>query len=524
MPMKTREILNPPPKPDLDCNGRPAMLSAINAKKFNKLIEIYTLINSNYQDINALLAHIVESAMLLSGADAGSLMLIDKEHQELYFEVALGSKAQDVKKFTVKTGEGIAGWVARHNKSIIINDVGSDRRHLREISGKIGYPVHTMMAVPLSVRDECIGVVEVINKSGSQKFSQEDIDWLELFAGQAALAISNARSLDSAHGKIRLLQERAASGEGFHTLVGRSKATQEILNIIDRIAMTESTVLILGESGAGKELFAEQVHLRSKRSHTPFVRVNCAAIPEGLLESELFGHVKGAFTSAVSNRRGRFEAANGGTIFLDEIGDMPLSLQAKLLRVIQDKTFERVGSDTSITVNTRIIAASNKDIGAMAEKGEFRSDLYYRLNVLPLHIPPLRQRTEDILELARFFLAKFTRINKKHFEGFSEGAIEAMLTYPWPGNIRELENSIERACIIAAGKWIRREDLFPKTGGSEPKNGERDLKTAMNVFKSNYIRMTLEENEWNQTETSKVLNVQRTYLSRLIKELNIKED
>jgi len=301
---------------------------------------------------------------------------------------------------------------------------------------------------------------------------------------------------------------------------------KELLRMVERVAKTDSSVLILGESGVGKELFAEQIHLHSPRSGAPFVRVNCAALPEGLLESELFGHIKGAFTSAINNRKGRFESADGGTIFLDEIGDMPLSLQAKLLRVIQEKTFEKVGSDITVTVNTRILAATNKDIEAMVERGEFRSDLYYRLNVLPLRIPPLRQHTEDIPELARFFLSKYMQANKKHFEGFSEDAIEAMLTYSWPGNIRELENRIERACVIAGGNWIGQDDLFLQTGTGEMKNQTKnqDLKTAINVFKTNFIRKVLDENTWNQTETAKALNIQRTYLSKLIKELNIKEE
>jgi Nif-specific regulatory protein len=269
-------------------------------------------------------------------------------------------------------------------------------------------------------------------------------------------------------------------------------------------------------------LFAEQVHLRSPRSRAPFIRVNCAALPEGLLESELFGHVKGAFTSAVSNRRGRFEAANGGTIFLDEIGDISPALQAKLLRVIQERTFEKVGSDITVSVNTRIITATNKDIETMVEKGKFRRDLYYRLNVLPVVVPPLRRHTEDIIELARYFLSKYTAINKKNFNGFSESAIRAMLIYSWPGNIRELENSVERACVVAGGKWINKEDLFPQKG-RDAENGDRNLKEALVSFKSDFIRKVLEENGGNQTEAAKALDIQRTYLSRLIKELNIYE-
>jgi len=307
----------------------------------------------------------------------------------------------------------------------------------------------------------------------------------------------------------------------------------EMNKIIDRVAKTDSSVLITGESGTGKELFAEQIHLRSPRNRAPFVRVNCAAIPEGLLESELFGHVRGAFTGSVTNRKGRFEMADGGTIFLDEIGDMPLALQAKLLRVIQEKEFEKVGSDNTITVDTRILAATNRNIKTMTDKGEFRNDLYYRLNVVPLHVPPLRQRTEDIPELARFFMTKYMRQNKKDILGFSHDALNAILTYSWPGNIRELENCVERACVIAAGKWIKREDLLLNTAGNEAGkgggfggalSGDRNLKKAVNVFKVNFIRKVLDENQWNQTETARALDIQRTYLSRLLKELNIKKD
>ena len=499
------------------------MLSKIDAHKFNTLIEINTLVNSNYRDVRPLLARILESATRLCGGEASSMLLVDRERQELHFEVATGSKSQEVKQFTIKMGEGIAGWVAQHNKSIIVNDVPNDKRHLRNVSKQIDYPNSTMIAVPMRIKDECIGVIEVINKLEKAAFTQEDLEWLEIFANQAALAIVNTKSIEQARSEIRILQDRLDSNKGFHTMISKSPAILEKIDIIDQVAKTDSSVLILGESGVGKELFAEQIHLRSPRNRAPFIRVNCAALPEGLLESELFGHVKGAFTNAVANRQGRFEMADGGTIFLDEIGDLPLALQAKLLRVIQEKTFEKVGSDTTVSVNVRILAATNRDIEAQVEKGEFRSDLYYRLNVLPLYIPPLRQRQEDIPELARFFLTRFMGETKKQFEGFSEEAMEAMLTYSWPGNIRELENCIERACVIGKNKLIQREDLFLKTGSgmTEPESGDRDLKTAINVFKTHFIRKVLEENNWNQTETAKALDIQRTYLSKLIKDLNI---
>jgi Nif-specific regulatory protein len=450
--------------------------------------------------------------------------MANQEKQELYFEVALGAKGAEVQKFTVNFGEGIAGWVAANNKSIIVNDVVNDKRHLGAIPKQIGYLTKTMLAVPMRNKDECIGVIELINKKDEKNFTQDDLEWLELFANQAAIAIQNARSFEQARVEIASLQDQIKTDKGYHTMIAKSPVILEKIEIIDRVAKTDSSVLILGESGVGKELFAEQIHLRSPRSKAPFIRVNCAALPEGLLESELFGHVKGAFTGAIQTRRGRFELANGGTIFLDEIGDLPLQLQAKLLRVIQQKTFEKVGSEVSVTVNVRILAATNRDIEAQVEKGEFRSDLYYRLNVLPIYVPPLRQRPEDIPELADFFLKKCIRETKRQFAGFSNEALEAMLSYSWPGNIRELENCIERACVIGKNSWIRKEDLFLKSGnesGAEEGEGDRNLKTAINVFKTHFIQKVLEENNWNQTEAAKALDIQRTYLSRLIKELDI---
>ncbi|MDR1024647.1 MAG: sigma 54-interacting transcriptional regulator [Treponema sp.] len=499
------------------------MLSTIDVQKFNTLIETSNLINSNYSDIHALLSHILESVTRFCGGEASSILLLDREKQELYFETALGIKGQDLKQYTLKAGEGIAGWVVQHNKTLVVNDVDNDKRHQRRISREINFPLTNMIAVPMRLKDECIGVIEILNKGDGKPFGEDDVEWVEIFATQAAMAITNARNIEQARSEIQLLRDQLKTGGAYHVLIAKSTAILEKLEIIDRVAKTDSSVLILGESGVGKELFAEQIHLRSPRSNAPFIRVNCAAIPEGLLESELFGHVKGAFTNAIANRQGRFEMADGGTIFLDEIADIPLALQAKLLRVIQERTFEKVGSDVSLTVNVRILAATNKDIEAQVKQGAFRSDLYYRLNVLPLYIPPLRQRPDDIPELAFFFLKKFMAETKKQFEGFSDDAMEALLSYSWPGNIRELENCVERACVIGKNRQIRREDLFlnARMEISEPRGGERNLKNAINSFKTQFIRKVLEENKWNQTETAKALDIQRTYLSRLIKELDI---
>jgi Nif-specific regulatory protein len=513
------------------------MLSKIDAQKFNTLIEINTLINSNYTDVHALLTRIIESATRLCEGEASSLLLVDRETGELHFDVILGSNSTEAKQYTIKLGEGLPGWVAAHNKSIIANDVESDRRYDRTFSKKIGHATKSMMAVPMRIKDECIGVIELSNKKSGKNFTQDDLEWLEIFANQAAMTIQNAKSFEKVRDKIETLQEHLKASDGYHPFIAKSPVIMEKVALIDRIANTDSSVLILGESGVGKEIFAEQIHLRSPRNHRPFVRVNCAAIPEGLLESEFFGHVKGAFTNAIQNRRGRFEMADGGTIFLDEIGDLPLALQVKLLRVIQQKTFEKVGSDISVTVDVRILAATNRDIERLVEEGQFRSDLYYRLNVLPLFIPPLRQRPEDIPELAFSFFKTAVKKTQRDLEGFSDGAMQALISYSWPGNIRELQNCVERACVIGKGKWIEREDLFldSASGGSGSSSasdpfhsrdggGDRSLKNAINVFKGQYIHKVLEENKWNQTEAAKALDIQRTYLSRLIKELEITLD
>ncbi len=498
------------------------MFDVIDPVKFRTLLEISALINSNYGDATSLLTQILESATRLTEGEASSLILRDAETQKLRFEIALGPKGRDVKKFLLNPGEGIAGWVALHGRSLIVNDTDTDSRFYPDISKSIGYPTFSILAVPMRVREETVGVIEILNKKQKKYFTQEDLTWLEVFAVQAAIALENASYLEKAKDEIHYLRDQVQAERGWHNLIARSPLILEKLELIERVAKTDSSVLILGESGVGKELFAEQVHLKSSRAQGPFVRVNCAALPEGLLESELFGHVKGAFTDAVQSRKGRFELADSGTIFLDEVGDLPLKLQAKLLRVLQQRSFERVGSSDSITVDVRIVTATNRDIEALVAKGEFRSDLYYRLNVLPIHVPPLRQRKEDIPALADFFLKKFSRETNKRFAGFTEAAMELMLSYSWPGNVRELENAVERAVVIAKESRIGGKDLLLGPGASDTDEYKgKSLKDALSIFKRHFIRKALEDNRWNQTETAKVLDIQRTYLSRLIKELDI---
>ncbi len=498
--------------------------STIDAKRLATLIEINTLINFDYQDARSLLERILESATKLTEGEASSLLLVNSENNKLYFEISIGSKGKELKNFSLNMGEGIAGWVAKNSTSLIVNDVDTDPRFFSEIGTKIGFSTKSILAVPMLIRDECVGVLEIINRKDGGYFSNDDLQWLEMFASQAALAIRNAKEYQKVKDEVNQLQKRILDDDNkYHTFIGSSSVIREKLEIAKKIAVTDSSVLITGESGVGKELFAEQIHLNSGRSDKPFIRVNCAALPENLIESELFGHVKGAFTDASTERRGRFELADGGTIFLDEIGEIQLNLQAKLLRVIQHKVFEKVGSSNSVHVDVRILAATNIDMENALEKGTFRKDLYYRLNVLPFYIPPLRERTEDIALLADHFLAKVTHDTNRKREGFTSEAMEHLLSYSWPGNVRELENVVERSVLISSGKYIEVNDLMLQSNpGKRDQYVEKPLKEAITQFKKHYLKTVLDRYKWNQTVTSKALGIQRTYLSKLLKELNLR--
>jgi len=500
--------------------------AATDREKLDVLSDIYARINSSYADVTGLLTQIIDSATALTEGEASSLMLVNPENNKLYFEIALGPKGPSVKQYSVNMGEGIAGWVAEKNTSLIVNDVQNDQRFYPDIARKIGFPTTSILAVPMRVKDQLVGVVEIINKRGGKKFTEEDLQWLEMFSTQAAIAVQNARSYQKVRDELSALQDKVQEGEGWHTFVFESKVIRDRLEIARKVAETESSVLLLGESGVGKELFAEQIHLSSPRKSGPFVRVNCAAIPEALLESELFGHVKGAFTDAIADRRGRFELADGGTLFLDEIADMALPLQAKLLRVLQSKTFERIGASEPVTVNVRIIAATNRNLEKAVANGQFRSDLFYRLNVLPIQIPPLRERREDIPPLADFFLRKHSRETKKQITGFTDDALAVLLSYGWPGNVRELENAVERAVVLARDDRIRPEALAltPGSAMADGEYAERTLREALNIFKKHFITKALEANGWHQTRTAKALDIQRSYLSKLVKELGIMKE
>jgi len=331
--------------------------------------------------------------------------------------------------------------------------------------------------------------------------------------------------------KVRRLQEENMALRmerdahlGFEGIIGNSAAMKELFRMARKVATSEATVLILGESGTGKELIAKAIHCASPRCDGPFIPVNCGAMPDTLLESELFGHEKGAFTGAIARKLGRFELADKGTIFLDEIGDMPPALQVKLLRVLQDRRFERVGGTKTIEVDVRIIAATNQNLERLMEEGKFREDLYYRLNVITIFVPPLRERPEDIPLLAEHFLRKYRTETNKRITGFSQETMDILMSYNWPGNVRELENAVEHAVVLAKSQIIQPDDLPFNLKSHEPEVPARitTLEEAQKEFKKRLIMRVLQQTGGNRTKAARILNIQRTYLSRLIKELEIK--
>ena len=314
---------------------------------------------------------------------------------------------------------------------------------------------------PLSTRNAVLGTLNVASFR-ADAFSDDDVSLLAQVAGQVAIAIENVLAYcENEELKNKLAEEKLyledeiRSAFHFEEIIGESPSLKHVLRQAETVAPTNSTVLLLGETGTGKEVIARAIHSNSPRSEFSFVKINCAAIPAGLLESELFGHEKGAFTGAIAQRLGRFELAHRGTIFLDEIGDVPLELQPKLLRVLQEQEFERLGGTKTIRVDVRVLAATNRALSAMVAAHQFRSDLFYRLNVFPIIIPPLRERTEDIPALVRFFARNYSRRMNKKIESIPADAMEALVRYPWPGNIRELENLVERAVILSPGTVLK---------------------------------------------------------------------
>ncbi|MFO7837921.1 MAG: sigma 54-interacting transcriptional regulator [Desulfosalsimonadaceae bacterium] len=478
---------------------------------------------SHAHDLNQLLELILETGNRMMGAKASSLLLLDKRKNSLFFKVATGRKKEAVKQYEVKLGQGIAGYVAEKDRPLIIKDATKDRRWYGHISDQIGFKTRSIACMPMHVQGKVIGVIEFINKADGGVFREEDRELLTVFADLAAVAIGNARKFQSVENENRDLK---AELEPRQEIIGESQAIRKVVDQALRVADSMASTLILGESGTGKELLARLIHQNSSRGQKHLVTLNCAALPESLLEAELFGYEKGAFTGATAQKIGKFELADEGSLFLDEIAEMSQRMQAKLLRVLQDGIFYRVGGNTPISVDIRAIAATNKQIEEEVRQGRFREDLYYRLNVVELHLPSLRERKQDIPLLARHFVRLFKKERGGDEIEISEEAMDKMVRYDWPGNIRELRNALERAVVMGNGGVLEAGDLpllFSASSAMNEISVGLSLQQAVDEFKKKFIELTLQNTGGHQSRAASILGIQRTYLSRLISKYNIQK-
>ncbi len=488
-------------------------------RKVNFFKDVADLIDS-VEDIDKLLNILLLTASRVMGSKAASMMLVDKVTDKLYFHISVGEKKGEVKRFELEKGEGIAGWVVEHDEPALVKDVNKDPRWAPEISQSIGMKTGSIACAPLRVNGEVIGVMELIDREDGGPLSEDDLDQLQAFCDMAAVALYKANIYRDVEEKNKeLLEELGAK----RAIIGNSAIIKKAIDDCRKVAESKATTLITGESGVGKELFARLIHDLSDRKNRAMVAINCGALPETLLERELFGHEKGAFTGAESTKPGLFESADGGTIFLDEIGETSQAMQVKLLRVLQEGSFFRIGGQHLIEVDVRVIAATNKDLDEQVKEKKFREDLFYRLNVVRIKLPPLRERKEDIPLLANTFLRQITKKLKPGVTGFANESLVAIQSYSWPGNIRQLENAVERAVIMSESARIQPGDLPREV--TEIKRGDIQmgltLKQAQDNFKKIFILQSLAFCGGNKTKTARMLSIQRTYLSRLIKELDI---
>jgi transcriptional regulator with GAF, ATPase, and Fis domain len=416
--------------------------------------------------------------------------------------VARNFQRQDIENAVERLSDSILERVLQTREPVIVSDAINDSQFNASAS-VVNLKLSSVMCVPLIRRGELYGAVYVGNDRIANLFTPHELTLMSSFCATAALLLERALELDELRTQKRELLSRLEE-QAYGDIIGSCDAMRDIFRKIDKIAATNIDVLVTGESGTGKELIARELHRRSPRKAGPFVAINCGAIPENLLESELFGHAKGAFTGAVASRVGKFQAASGGTLLLDEIGEMPPPLQVKLLRALQDRQVTRVGETKPEAVDIRIVSATNKDLDEEMKAGRFREDLFYRINVVLLHLPPLHERGEDAVMLAKYFLSRATRELSSKVKGFSSQALVAIKRYRWPGNIRQLENRIKKAVVLADRPLITPDDLELRAEQLDP---ILPLAEARDEWQKGYINEVLERNGGNRTKTAKDLGV-----------------
>lgn len=466
------------------------------------------------------------------GMERGTLTLIDTESYELMIEVAHGLTDKEKKKGHYKLGEGVTGTVVERGEPMIIprveeNPLFLDRTGAR---GEIQKSNISFICVPIKIGSYTYGALSVDRIFSDEISLEEDVRFLTILASNIAQAVKINRMTSDEKQRLQeeniSLREKLKERYSQYNIVGRSNKMREVFTMIEQVCDSDATVIIRGESGTGKELAANAIHYNSPRAEGPFIKINCAAIPENLIESELFGHEKGAFTGATEKRIGKFERADKGTIFLDEIGTLNLGAQAKLLRILQEMELERVGGSKTIRVDVRIIAATNKDLEMAIKDGSFREDLYYRLNIFPIYMPPLRERKTDILLLSDYFMEGYAKKYKKAIKRISTPTIDALMRYHWPGNVRELENCIERAVLLCRDNVIRGNHLpiTLQTAEISGTGASGSLKSAMDAFERDMIVDALKSARGNIAETARILESTERVIALRVKKYKINVD
>lgn len=488
------------------------------ARDLSVLLKISRELNS-ISDLETLQQRFIESVLEVIPAERGALLLV---RNGLDDAISRGGWRRRQSSPQINVSRTVADLVLRERVAVLSNDVVGAGAY-GNAESLVAWGTRSLLSAPLMKGESVSGLIYLDTSDPSVQFDDGHLQLLTAIAAIAAVAIEGMRSVERLTNENRRLTEELNIE---HNLVGESSRMREVYRLISKLAETDSTVMIRGESGTGKELVARALHINGPRSDKPFVAINCAALTETLLESELFGYEKGAFTGAIAQRKGKLEAADGGTLFLDEVGELAPSLQAKLLRVLQEHEFERVGGTRPVRIDIRLLAATNRDLDEAISQGTFRTDLYYRLNVVSFEMPPLRERREDVPLLASFFTAKYRKKCKRRITGISPAARECLMSYDWPGNVRELENAIERAVVLGASEAIVLNDLPEHILESrrlvDPSS--QGFYESVREAKKRLIVTALGQAGGNFTEAAKLLGLHPNNLHRLIRNLGLKDE
>ena len=490
--------------------------SARMVRDLNVLVRVSKAVNS-VRGLEALEKQVLESILEIAPAGRAAILLCESSLEDC---VVYGLDRRTGPSQTVQVSRTIVSQVFKEGVAMLCNDLPATDA-FADTESVVSRHIRSVLAVPLEVFDRKLGVIYLDASDPDVRFDEDHLQLLTAIGSIAAFALDNARRMEWLEEENRRLQ---AEMNVEHNMVGESPRMREVYQFISRVAKMDSTVLISGESGTGKELVARAIHRNSSRVKKPCVAINCAALAESLLESELFGHEKGAFTGAIVQKKGKLEIAEGGTVFLDEIGELAPLLQAKLLRVLQEREFERVGGTRTIKLDVRLITATNRDLEIEVKNGRFREDLYYRLNVVSLRMPSLRDRRTDISLLASYFAAKYAKRSNRAVLGISPQARAYLLNYDWPGNVRELENAIERAVVLGSSELILPEDL-PESilEKAEPvASGINAFHDAVREAKKQLIVNAVEQARGNYTEAARLLGLHPNYLHRLVRNLDLR--